>query len=117
MIIEFNETAKDLRKKQTKVETILWRELRAGRLAGYKFRRQHVIKPYIVDFVCLKYHLIIELDGNHHQQASHQHYDDKRTQFLSTLGYHVIRFRNEEVYSHPHQVLQKILLELQVIEL
>ena len=62
MIKDYIKTARELRSSHTKVENFLWHALRAGRLAGYKFRRQHVIKPYIVDFVCLKKHLIIELD-------------------------------------------------------
>lgn len=108
-------TARALRKTQTKVENILWSELRAGRLFGYKFRRQHVIKPYIVDFVCLKHNLIIELDGNHHQQTTQRQYDVKRTEFLSSHDYRVIRFKNEEIYAHRQQVLQKILFELHAI--
>ena len=108
-------TARALRKTQTKVENILWSELRAGRLCGYKFRRQHAIKPYIVDFVCLKHKLIIELDGNHHQETTQRQYDVKRTEFLSSNGYRVIRFKNKEVYAHRQHVLQKILLELQGI--
>jgi len=116
MVSDYTNTAKELRRKQTNVEAILWRELRAGRLAGYKFRRQHIIKPYIVDFICLKGRLIIELDGNHHNIATHEHYDAKRTRFLNKLGYDVIRFANAEIYSHLHQVLQKILFELQPID-
>ena len=110
---DYIKTARELRRRQTKVESILWNRLRAGQLGGYKFRRQHVIKPYIVDFVCLQHSLIIELDGNHHMLDKHLLYDEIRTLFLSSQGFRVIRFRNAEIYSHPHQVLQRILFELQ----
>ena len=82
MTSEYTSSAKQLRQRQTNVESILWQEIRACRLDGYKFRRQHIISPYIVDFVCLQKRIIIELDGHHHKIFTHKNYDTKRTEFL-----------------------------------
>ena len=78
---------KALRKKQTNAEHRLWYYLRNRTLDGLKFRRQHVLKGYIVDFICLEKKLVIELDGSHH---IHQSADDEaRTQKLQEDGFHV----------------------------
>ena len=82
--------AKQLRKNSTQAETWLWRQLRNRQLAGCKFRRQHAIGPYIVDFVCLEKQLVIELDGGQHQDQSS--YDEQRTRYLNSLGFQVLRF-------------------------
>ena len=79
--------ARALRKDSTHAENYLWYLLRSRRLSKYKFRRQYVINPYIVDFICLHKKLIIELDGGQHAEA--QYYDDKRTTFLELKGYKV----------------------------
>jgi len=84
-----------LRKKQTNAETLLWNYLRDRRLQEFKFRRQHIIQGYIVDFVCLKKKLVIELDGGQH--ATQQNYDNKRTQALEQDGFKVLRFWNNDV--------------------
>jgi very-short-patch-repair endonuclease len=60
--------ARDLRRRQTPEEELLWQDLRRSKLKGLSFRRQHVIGPYIVDFICLRARLIVELDGGHHLQ-------------------------------------------------
>lgn len=92
------EKARELRKNQTDAEQVLWQILRAKQVKGLKFRRQHPIPPYIVDFVCTKKKLIIELDGGQHAEAIN--YDEKRTQFLESKGYTVIRFWNNEVLTN-----------------
>ena len=77
--------AKKLRQQSTDAERILWKYLRAHRMAGYKFKRQVVIEPYIVDFVCLEARLIVEADGGQHQEQAAD--DLKRSVFLESLGY------------------------------
>jgi len=98
--------AKQLRYNSTDTEQYLWYLLRGRRLQGYKFRRQYVIPPYIVDFICIKQKIIIELDGGQHNQA--QAYDEERKAFLNFKGYRVMRFWNNEVWSHPEAVLDTI---------
>jgi len=71
--------AKDLRRAQTDAEKILWSGLRSKQLGGYRFRRQHPIESFIVDFACLKEKLIIEVDGVTHETAAEQAYDKRRT--------------------------------------
>lgn len=86
--------AKELRKNQTPAEQKLWSALRNDQL-GVNFRRQHAIGPYIVDFVCIKKKLVIELDGGQHLEQ--EQYDAERTAFLQSKGYRVLRFWNHDV--------------------
>lgn len=98
--------ARELRQQATDAERMLWKYLRAHRLAGYKFRRQVVIKPYIVDFVCLEAMLVVEADGGQHLE---QAVDDlKRSVFLESLGYKVMRFWNHEILGDIQTVLEQI---------
>ncbi|GAA4339000.1 hypothetical protein GCM10023184_35830 [Flaviaesturariibacter amylovorans] len=83
--------------------------MKGKRLAGYKFRRQHVIGNYIVDFVCLKRKLIVEVDGDIHLAPSQQRYDEDRTEFLEANGFRVIRFWNDAVLERLDAVLDTIL--------
>ncbi|ATA72906.1 leucine--tRNA ligase [Capnocytophaga sp. H4358] len=101
------EKAKDLRNNMTQAETILWEKLKSKKLDA-KFRRQHVIGDYIVDFVCLAKRLIIEIDGGYHNAENQQVLDKERTEILNELGFEVIRFTNEEVISDIDNILQKI---------
>ncbi|HVZ12647.1 MAG TPA: endonuclease domain-containing protein [Patescibacteria group bacterium] len=103
--------ARKLRLNTTDVEKILWYNLRSRRLSGYKFRRQHLIGKYIVDFVCLEEKLIIELDGGQHNKDSTKQKDDARTKWLITEGYCVLRFWNNEILQNLDGVLYKILNE------
>jgi very-short-patch-repair endonuclease len=96
----------------TDAEQRLWSALRNGRLQGFKFRRQQPIGHYIVDFFCAKARLIIELDGSQHDDEGRAWYDYRRTKWLTTKGYRVIRFRNYDVLRHPSQIIQAIALEL-----
>ena len=98
--------AKELRHSQTEAEARLWTRLRAGRLAGVTFRRQHAIGPYIVDFCAPRPKLVIELDGSQH--LDQQTYDAERTTYLESRGYCVIRFWNNEVMNSIECVLQAI---------
>ncbi len=103
--------AKHLRQSQTPVEQRLWLALKGHRFCQYKFRRQVIFGPYIVDFVCLKKRLIIELDG--YQHLNNQLYDQLRTEYLECLGFSVLRFWNHEVLENWTGVLHKTYLTLQ----
>ncbi|MGH7411692.1 MAG: endonuclease domain-containing protein [Candidatus Methylomirabilis sp.] len=98
--------AKRLRRNQTDAERKLWMRLRARQVNGLKFRRQHPIGRYIVDFCCPEHQLVVELDGGHH--ASKIQADRRRTEFLVQLGYRVLRFWDHEVLTNPEAVLEQI---------
>ena len=95
--------ARKLRRQSTDAERVLWKHLRAHRMTGYKFRRQFVIEPYIVDFICLEARLIIEADGSQHLAQREE--DRARTAHLESLGYIVIRFWNDEILRDTEAVL------------
>ena len=102
--------ARGLRKQSTDEESALWIYLRNRQLNGHKFRRQVPIGAYIVDFLCFERMLIVELDGGHHPaQAA---YDSKRTQFLESRGYLVLRFWNSQIFEEIIPVQEAILLYL-----
>ena len=98
--------ARKNRRNATDAERLLWRHLRGRRLAGSKFRRQTVIEPYIVDFVCLEAKLIVEADGGQHQERETE--DAQRTATLESLGYRVLRFWNDEILNETEAVLERI---------
>ena len=102
--------ARKLRRDASEAESLLWRHLRSRQLSGYKFRRQHVIEPYIVDFVCLSAQLIVEVDGRQHSEQ--KAYDAQRTRKLESMDYRVIRFWNHEVLNKLPAVLEQIRLTL-----
>jgi very-short-patch-repair endonuclease len=99
--------AREFRRVQTDAERVIWRELRSRRFAGLKFRRQHPIGPFVVDFSCPEARLIIELDGGQH--ASQSDDDARRTALLQAHGYRVLRFWNNEVLGNLAGVLQRLL--------
>jgi very-short-patch-repair endonuclease len=98
--------ARRLRRSQTGVERLLWSKLRSRQLHGVKFRRQHPVAGYIVDFCCPERLLVIELDGGRHME--HQTADIKRDADLERQNYHVLRFWNNEVIENLEGVLQRI---------
>ena len=98
--------ALDMRHSPTPAEDVLWQRLRKRQIAGAKFRRQHAIDRFIVDFVCLKSHLVIEVDGPIHEQQSQA--DKERDALLTAKGFHVLRFRNEQVLTDIDAVLTRI---------
>jgi very-short-patch-repair endonuclease len=102
--------AKSLRGNQTEAEKLLWYNLRAGRFLNFKFKRQKPIDKYIVDFVCLEQKLIIKLDGGQH--AEQLDADEKRTKFLESQGYRVLRFWNNDVINNLESVLEEIKAHL-----
>ena len=106
------EHVKEMRNQPTEAENILWNHLSGKKLDGYKFRRQHIIGSYIADFICLKKNLIIEVDGLIHELPDHKKSDEERTAWLEEMGYHVIRFKNEEIFEQTDKVLKEILEKL-----
>jgi ATP-dependent DNA helicase RecG len=102
----------ETKKRTTETEAILWNYLKGKNLEEYKFRRQHIIDEFIVDFVCLTKKLIIEIDGKYHERPEMIEADKLRTQILQGVGFKIIRFTNEEVIGHIESVLKKIVNEL-----
>ena len=105
---EIHRRARELRKQMTPAEKKLWDILKGKSLSGFKFRRQHPIKKFIVDFYCHELKLVIEVDGSIHNQKDQAEYDLGRTFELEELGLKVIRFRNEEVFDLTDEVLDRI---------
>jgi adenine-specific DNA-methyltransferase len=89
--------ARKFRSSPTEAERTLWRYLRRKQLGGLRFRRQHTIGPYIVDFYCSAAKLIIELDDGEHAEPDQQAYDERRSRWLETRGYRILRFWNVDI--------------------
>jgi very-short-patch-repair endonuclease len=102
--------SRNLRKRPTDAENLLWRHLRGQQLEGLRFRRQHPIGRYIVDFVCLERRLILEIDGGQH--AVEKEKDEERQNWLLTEGYRVSRFWNNDVLTNLTGVLETIRLDI-----
>ncbi|MEZ4796097.1 MAG: DUF559 domain-containing protein [Flavobacteriaceae bacterium] len=105
------EFRKELRNNATKAETKLWKALRRSQLENRKFRRQQSIENYIVDFYCPSEKLIVEVDGNVHNNSVNNDYDFNRTKELEQLGFKVIRFINDEVFKNLDLILEAIKQE------
>ncbi len=102
--------ARDLRTSQTDAERALWAKLRNRRFASFKFRRQVPLGTYIVDFVCFAEKLIIELDGGQH--TTQVEYDKRRTDWLMSEGFRVIRIWNHQVWEEADAVEELIWQKL-----
>jgi very-short-patch-repair endonuclease len=100
--------ARDLRKRSTDAETALWRRLRNRRLADFKFRRQHVVGNFILDFYCPTVKLAIEVDGGGHGDEDCVSHDAERTAVLQEKGIRVLRFWNHEVLRQTETVMEEI---------
>ena len=107
--------ARSLRANQTDAERRLWQLLRSRQLNGLKFRRQHPVGPYIVDFCCLEQRLIVELDGGQHADETRN--DEVRTHWLRLQGYRVLRFWNHEALRETSAVLDAIQLAVRPLTL
>jgi very-short-patch-repair endonuclease len=105
--------ARKLRREQTPAERTLWRQLSNRKVMDAKFRRQHPIGDYIVDFVCLERRLVIELDGGHHNDPQAVVADEERTRRLEMAGYRVLRFWNNEIEGNLAGVLESIAQALE----
>ena len=105
--------SKDLRRSLTPEEAVLWSQLKAHKLNGSKWRKQHPVEPYILDFYCASAKLCIELDGQSHYTFHGSREDDIRTQFLNSKGIRVIRFENRLIWDNLQGVLDIIKTELE----
>jgi very-short-patch-repair endonuclease len=104
-----NQKSRQLRRASTDAERRMWSALRDRRLARYKFRRQHPIGHYVVDFTCTKRALVIEIDGGQHADRTT---DTRRTAQLESQGWKVMRFWNNEVLANTGGVIDTILRAL-----
>ena len=104
----FKARARALRASQTSAEAKLWQALRNRRLARWKFRRQHPIDKYIVDFVTLDGKLIVEVDGVTHSEPSEIQRDKARSEVLEACGFFIVRVSNTDVYENLEGVLELI---------
>jgi very-short-patch-repair endonuclease len=111
-----NERARALRKSKTSAEVKLWRELRALKPRGYKFRQQAPVDRYIVDFLCLSHRLVIEVDGATHGTQEEIAQDRRREAFLRAQGFFVLRFWNSAVYENTEGVMDMIVATLEDLE-
>ena len=100
------QAASQLREEMTPSEMALWEQLRERRLDGLRFRRQHTVGQFILDFYCAHAKLGIELDGRVHQFQAE--YDEARTGHMAAFGYTVIRFDNEDIEERMPEVLEEI---------
>jgi very-short-patch-repair endonuclease len=104
--VNLTEAARDLRKRSTDAERLLWSRLRDKQMDGLKFRRQEQMGLFIADFVCFEKHLIIEADGGQH--VAEREKDAERTAWLNSQGFTVLRFWNNEILTNIDGVLDKI---------
>lgn len=107
---------KELRNNCTDEEALLWARLKNSQLMGYKFRRQHSVGHFILDFYCPSIKIAIELDGNQHKISDNKEYDKNRDEWLSAVGIKVIRFQNYELKSDLERVLTRIIVEIKKCE-
>lgn len=105
--IKLRNRARELRRQQTDVENKLWFRLRDRQLCGAKFRRQHPVGLYIVDFCCPDRGLVVELDSGQH--AERRSADHHRTRYLESAGYRVVRFWDHEVLDSMDAILEEIV--------
>jgi very-short-patch-repair endonuclease len=102
-------SARQLRAASTDAERRLWGLLRSRRLIGFKFRRQHPVGPYVLDFACIEHRLAVEADGSQHIDSEH---DRRRADWLSEQGWRIIRFWNADILRKQETVIDTILAEL-----
>jgi very-short-patch-repair endonuclease len=100
--------AKRLRGRMTQAEILLWDQLKNNQFKGYKFRRQHPIHQFVVDFYCHELNLIIEIDGKYHESEEQKSKDINRSELLAFQGLREIRFTNEEIINTLDFVLKKL---------
>lgn len=100
--------ARNLRQSSGVAENRIWSLLRAGRIDGHKFRRQHPIGPYCVDFACDRLKLVIEIDGGIHTRQDVALSDAERQQTLEDLGWTVLRFTNDQALSQPDLITDAV---------
>ena len=107
------ERERQLRRASTDAERALWRLLRSRQLEGYKFRRQHAVGPYILDFYCPASRLAVELDGSQHYTADGLADDAARTEYLRSAGIEVMRLPNNDVLTNADGTIEVLLRTLE----
>jgi len=105
-------TARKLRREQTLPEGLLWQRLR-GQQTGFKFRRQHPIGPYVVDFYCARVRLAVEIDGFSHDTADRTVRDETRDRFLTENGHHVLRLLASDILRDVDEVIAAIVAKVE----
>ena len=108
----FKTLRRKLRSNLTPAEAVLWKRLQNRQLAGRKFRRQHSIGPYVLDFYCPRERLAVELDGAAHDSEDAAQRDARRAKYLLSVGVKIVRFENRDVVSNLEGVLKAIEMEL-----
>jgi very-short-patch-repair endonuclease len=103
-----SELARELRKKQTSAEALLWELLRNRQLLGFKFRRQHQFGDYVADFYCRDAELVIECDGSVHEPNAQLDHDQNRYAYMIAQGVRILRFANDRVLNATEEVLEEI---------
>ncbi|HSV30054.1 MAG TPA: endonuclease domain-containing protein, partial [Candidatus Omnitrophota bacterium] len=98
--------------RATEAEKLLWSKLRSRQMDGVKFRRQHPVGPYVLDFVCIERSLAVEVDGGQHADPAQAEYDRRRTDFLAAEGFEVLRFWNNDVLGNIEGVWDTICARL-----
>ncbi|QDG49731.1 DUF559 domain-containing protein [Persicimonas caeni] len=102
--------ARQMRSNPTDAEAKLWAKLRRKQLGGYKFRRQHILQPYIVDFYCTSEKLVVEVDGQCHRRPSNQAWDQKRDAYLRDVhDVEIVRVEAADVFGSIEKVLEEVL--------
>jgi very-short-patch-repair endonuclease len=114
--MQYHSLARQLRKNATEAERWLWQHLRLRQMGQFKFRRQHPIGRYIVDFICIEAKLIVEIDGGQHNEVDGCQSDAVRTAWLEKQGFKVLRFWNDEVLTDVIAVNEVIWNELMILE-
>ncbi|MCI6208417.1 MAG: endonuclease domain-containing protein [Prevotella sp.] len=107
MYLLLKENARKNRANMTEAEKMLWERLRCYP-RPLRFRRQHIIGDYIVDFVCLEKMLVVEVDGEYHSTDEQKALDELRTEYLNSVDFSVVRFTNEQVINHINDVVAHI---------
>lgn len=113
---EERDKRRKLRNNPTESEKKLWQFLRKRQLLGHKFRRQHGIDAYVVDFYCPKLRLAVEIDGEIHKLSEVKSDDIERQQYLEKFGISFLRFSNEEVLTNMDKVISTIEIKLKELE-
>jgi very-short-patch-repair endonuclease len=112
-----NDRARALRKTMSDAERMLWHALRARQIEGARFRRQHPLGKYVVDFVCLERRLVVEVDGGQHTEDDQVAHDVRRDRWLEAEGFRVLRVPTAEVYGNIAGVVDTIWAAVQEMPL
>lgn len=111
--MEQKEKRRQLRRRSTLAEKLLWRNLRNRGLAGFKFRRQYSVGYFVLDFYCPELKLAIEVDGYSHESEAAKKYDAERQEIIEVYGVRFLRITDEEVYENLEKILEKINREIE----